>query len=244
MHAAALQMVEVTEQLLNIDGGAAADGKGKGAAAAKGSGRSSKPEGTWRTGDLCEARYTDGQWYRAKVTAVAPDRRSFTVVYTEYGNTAELDADQLRPLPDAGSKSKPGGKRSDTESGGEDAAAQREKKKLKTKQWQERVAAKDEEQKAKQNSWLAFATKKAKKVPGLSHKSIFASPEGHTGACCAWAHRLSGRSANMGPGVKKWSPRWAGVRRPRGRYQQRQGRHDVPREEAARVCGGRGAAGG
>ena len=179
----------MTEQLLNIDGAGAAAGKGKDAAA-KGTGRSSKPEGNWRTGDLCEARYTDGQWYRAKVTAAAPDRRSFTIVYTEYGNTAELDADQLRPLPDAGGKSKPGGKRSDAESGGEDSAAQREKKKLKTKQWQERVAAKDEEQKAKQNSWLAFANKKAKKVPGLSHKSIFASPEGHTGACSSRAHHV------------------------------------------------------
>ena len=179
------QTVAVLEQLVAADTSAAAT-------TTKPSGRSSKPEGAWKTGDECEAQFTDGRWYRARVTSVAPDRRSFTVLYLEYGNSAELDADKLRALP-AGTK-RSGGGGSDGEASGKGGAAadsteRREIKKQKSKDRQERFKAQVEEQNKRQNDWKSFAQKKAKTIPGVANKSIFATPEGYKGGSLGPEHR-------------------------------------------------------
>lgn len=46
--------------------------------------------------------------------------------------------------------------------------------------WRKIEEKRDEEDKAnatQRSSWSAFAQKKAKSIPGISHKSIFASPD-------------------------------------------------------------------
>lgn len=53
----------------------------------------------WNVGDACEARFSeDGVWYPAAVAKISADLQSYTVVYTEYGNSEILPVASLRPL--------------------------------------------------------------------------------------------------------------------------------------------------
>jgi survival of motor neuron-related-splicing factor 30 len=196
--------VGVLEQLVAAEGGGSGADAAAGVAAAgtaAPTARSAKPVGNWRAGEQCEARYADGRWYRARVAAVAPDRRSFTVTYEQYGETEELDADRLRPLPPgaagaggakrgpgSGSDGEGGSKRAAGTPAGKPGADARERKVQRSKERAEYLKAEAEVAKQKQNTWKTFAQKRAKTIPGVSQRSIFASPEGHVGTH-AFKHR-------------------------------------------------------
>ncbi|XP_055005163.1 tudor domain-containing 6 [Boleophthalmus pectinirostris] len=47
-------------------------------------------------GTLCFARYTDGHWYRGQIKATKP---SVLVHFVDYGDTIEVDKDDLLPVP-------------------------------------------------------------------------------------------------------------------------------------------------
>ncbi|XP_075879372.1 tudor domain-containing 6 [Nelusetta ayraudi] len=48
-------------------------------------------------GSPCIALFTDNQWYRAQVTEIHED--TFEVIFIDFGNEAEVDRDNVRPLP-------------------------------------------------------------------------------------------------------------------------------------------------
>ncbi|XP_023328486.1 staphylococcal nuclease domain-containing protein 1 [Eurytemora carolleeae] len=50
-----------------------------------------------RKNDLCAAKFTDNQWYRAKVEKVSPT--SVNVLYIDYGNRAEVPKTKVASLP-------------------------------------------------------------------------------------------------------------------------------------------------
>lgn len=54
----------------------------------------------FNTGDVCEARWTDGLWYKAKVKTIlgSASAPKFHVLFVEYNDTATLDRDALRPI--------------------------------------------------------------------------------------------------------------------------------------------------
>jgi len=55
---------------------------------------------TWTVGDVCEAQWTeDNVWYTARIDAISPDQRLYTVTFPEYGNSDVVTADRLRRKP-------------------------------------------------------------------------------------------------------------------------------------------------
>ena len=57
----------------------------------------------WRlvSGDLCAAKFVDGDWYRAKVEKVNMKEGTASVLYVDYGNRADIPKGQTASLPGA-----------------------------------------------------------------------------------------------------------------------------------------------
>ena len=51
-------------------------------------------------GDLCAAKFVDGQWYRAKVEKTSPSG-DVSVLYIDYGNRANIPKAKCGTLPGA-----------------------------------------------------------------------------------------------------------------------------------------------
>jgi len=54
---------------------------------------------TPKRGDLCAAKFVDGQWYRAKVERVNAKEGTVSVLYIDYGNRADIPKGQTASLP-------------------------------------------------------------------------------------------------------------------------------------------------
>jgi len=52
-----------------------------------------------KKGDMCAAKFVDGQWYRAKVEKVTMSTGSVSVLYVDYGNRADIPKGQTASLP-------------------------------------------------------------------------------------------------------------------------------------------------
>ena len=53
------------------------------------------------SGDLCAAKFVDGDWYRAKVEKVNMKEGTASVLYVDYGNRADIPKGQTASLPGA-----------------------------------------------------------------------------------------------------------------------------------------------
>lgn len=51
-----------------------------------------------QVGDRISARFTDGKWYTATVQAVLAKGQRFAVRFLDYGDTATVQADCIRPF--------------------------------------------------------------------------------------------------------------------------------------------------
>lgn len=60
---------------------------------------------TPKRGELCAAKYTDGQWYRARVEKVSGSKIS--VFYIDYGNRAIVEVSHCAALPSGFAADKP-----------------------------------------------------------------------------------------------------------------------------------------
>ncbi len=58
-------------------------------------------------GDLVAAKFSDGQWYRAKVRRASPVKKEAEVTFIDYGNQDTVGFANIRPL-DARFRSLPG----------------------------------------------------------------------------------------------------------------------------------------
>lgn len=56
-----------------------------------------KLEAPIKKGTPCVAKFSDGLWYRAKIEKVGATKH--TVLFTDYGNTEEVSAEDVRKLP-------------------------------------------------------------------------------------------------------------------------------------------------
>jgi len=54
-----------------------------------------------KRGDLCAAKFVDGNWYRAKVERVNMKEGTASVLYVDYGNRADIPKSQTASLPGA-----------------------------------------------------------------------------------------------------------------------------------------------
>ncbi|GAA5881798.1 hypothetical protein JCM3774_001283 [Rhodotorula dairenensis] len=163
-------------------------GKAKAAPTASGVKVSYKP------GDDCSCRYSDGKWYPARITQISgsTDQPVYTVVFKGYNTPEVVTMNDIRPSNkwDSGAAGAEGAggaageKRKAGEPTKEDLEKERKKKKNEKKA--ETLKAKAEEQAAKQKGWQSFAKKGTKKgihIPGVKGESIFRSPaEGNPNA--------------------------------------------------------------
>ncbi|KAJ2852371.1 hypothetical protein IWW36_000258 [Coemansia brasiliensis] len=109
---------------------------------------------TWRIGDLCEARFSDGKYYPARVTGLKADL--FQVTFVGYGDVQDKRASEMR-VPQL-------------------------EQKHKKKQRRVEKRKKHDEVATSQQAWLKFAkSKKNLKAKPINQKSIFKSPETVTG---------------------------------------------------------------
>lgn len=60
-----------------------------------------------KSGDLVSARFSDGQWYRAKVKKASAVKKEAQVTFIDYGNQDTINFKDIRPL-DPKFKSLPG----------------------------------------------------------------------------------------------------------------------------------------
>lgn len=60
---------------------------------------------TPKRGELCAAKFTDGQWYRARVEKMSGSKIS--VFYIDYGNRTVVEASQCAALPSGFAADKP-----------------------------------------------------------------------------------------------------------------------------------------
>jgi staphylococcal nuclease domain-containing protein 1 len=59
----------------------------------------SSPAGfTPRSGDLVSAKFSDGQWYRAKVRRSSPVKKEAELTFIDYGNQDVVSFTNIRPL--------------------------------------------------------------------------------------------------------------------------------------------------
>lgn len=58
-----------------------------------------------KRGELCAAKFTDGQWYRARVEKVSASKIS--VFYIDYGNRMVVEVSQCAALPSGFAADKP-----------------------------------------------------------------------------------------------------------------------------------------
>lgn len=85
-----LEVIRLTQQLSEVRGEAAAVGT------AGGSGAAATELKSYAVGDKCQALFElDGTWYNAKVVALVED--GYFVTYLGYGNTAQVDFNEVRP---------------------------------------------------------------------------------------------------------------------------------------------------
>ncbi|KAJ2806373.1 hypothetical protein H4R21_000890 [Coemansia helicoidea] len=108
----------------------------------------------WRVGDSCEARYTDGKFYAARVAAVRAGG-VYQVAFVKYGTVLDASADGLRAAGGGkGPRAGKVGKRPAGKTRGAGAAA------------------------TGQQSWLKFAKGGKKlKAKAINDRSIFKSPD-------------------------------------------------------------------
>lgn len=167
-------------------GSAAASSKAKPAAPAPASGA----KVSYKPGDECSCRYSDGKWYPARITQISgsTDQPVYTVVFKGYDTPEVVTMNDIRPLNkwDSGTAGARAGatgggaggeKRKAGEPTKEDLEKERKKKKNEKKA--ETLKAKAEEQAAKQKGWQAFAKKGTKKgihIPGVKGQSPVSSP--------------------------------------------------------------------
>ncbi|GAA5898495.1 hypothetical protein JCM6882_007797 [Rhodosporidiobolus microsporus] len=145
------------------------------------------PKPTFKTGDNCSCRYSDGKWYPARITHISgsADQPVYTVVYKGFDTPEVVTAANIRAASkwDNGNEAAAAAaaaseKRKADSSNLEDSEKERKRKKNEKKA--ETQKAKAEEQGARQKSWQSFAKKGAKKgisIPGMSGESMFRSPE-------------------------------------------------------------------
>jgi hypothetical protein len=57
------------------------------------------PAVTYVVGEKVQALWTDGKWYNAIVKKVIPETK-YQVLYTDYGNTVNIEAKSLRKIPE------------------------------------------------------------------------------------------------------------------------------------------------
>jgi staphylococcal nuclease domain-containing protein 1 len=53
---------------------------------------------TPRAGDLVSAKFSDGQWYRAKVRRASPIKKEAELTFIDYGNQDTVPFANMRPL--------------------------------------------------------------------------------------------------------------------------------------------------
>ena len=165
---------------------------GSGSAAASAKAKSAAPAASgvkvsYKPGDECSCRYSDGKWYPARITQISgsTDQPVYTVVFKGYDTPEVVTMNDIRPLNkwDSGAAGAgAGGSGAGASGAGEKRKAgeptkedlEKERKKKKNEKKAETLKAKAEEQAAKQKGWQAFAKKGTKKgihIPGVKGQS-------------------------------------------------------------------------
>ncbi|KAF6765988.1 hypothetical protein DFP72DRAFT_865281 [Ephemerocybe angulata] len=147
---------------------------------------SAPPTHAWGAGDDCLARYSDGQWYPARITFVggAPDNRVYSIVFKGYNTTELVKSHELKPLGNNYVHSVHEGSAHGKRKLSKEEEDEREKKKKKNEKKLAMKAEKAKEQVAKQQSWQKFAKKSEKKgvhIAGVAGTSIFKTPDNPLG---------------------------------------------------------------
>ncbi|KAJ2162978.1 hypothetical protein GGF46_000164 [Coemansia sp. RSA 552] len=143
-----------------------------------------KQQHVWRIGDSCEARYTDGKFYPARVVAARADN-VYQVTFVGYGDMQDTRADDLRRPPAeaaaaAASATTTGGqgegaKDTPARGGGAEAVAGGRAGKQRAKRRADNTRASSSQQ-----AWLKFAKgggSKKLKAKAINDQSIFKSPD-------------------------------------------------------------------
>ncbi|ORY28032.1 hypothetical protein BCR39DRAFT_559732 [Naematelia encephala] len=176
------ELVELIE-LTQIALGASAASSSKPAVDAsksKGKGKETsnwQDNGAYKAGMDCMAKYKDGKWYPARISAVTGSQESplYTITFKGYTSTTNVPVTSLRPHDPSAPIPQPQKRKPEDLS-----EREKERKKKKGEKWMESQKARSDEVKDKKNAWEKFGKKASKKgihISGLEGKSVFRTPD-------------------------------------------------------------------
>ncbi|WWD20829.1 hypothetical protein CI109_105306 [Kwoniella shandongensis] len=134
-------------------------------------------QGQYKAGMDCMAKYKDGKWYPARISAVVGSQESplYTITFKGYTSSTNVAISSLKPHDPSAPIPQPQKRKPD-----ELTEKEKEKKKKKGEKWMESQKAKADEVKDKKNAWEKFGKKAQKKgihISGLEGKSVFRTPD-------------------------------------------------------------------
>ncbi|KAK8850654.1 hypothetical protein IAR55_004573 [Kwoniella newhampshirensis] len=134
-------------------------------------------QGQYKAGMDCMAKYKDGKWYPARISAVVGSQESplYTITFKGYTSSTNVSISSLKPHDPSAPIPQPPKRKPE-----ELTEKEKEKKKKKGEKWMESQKAKADEVKEKKNAWEKFGKKAHKKgihISGLEGKSVFRTPD-------------------------------------------------------------------
>ncbi|RSH87043.1 hypothetical protein EHS25_003531 [Saitozyma podzolica] len=155
--------------------GSKAKGKGKESAVAKET-SNWQDRGEYKAGMDCMAKYKDGKWYPARISAVVGSQDSplYTITFKGYSSSTNVPVSALRPHDPSATIPQPQKRKE------EPTEREKERKKAKGEKWMEKQKARADEVKDKKSAWDKFGKKASKKgihIAGLEGRSVFQTPD-------------------------------------------------------------------
>jgi len=125
----------------------------------------------FKVGDQCMAKWSDGEYYQAVVSAktLVGDETMYSVVFVGYNNVELFKPGDLKPCSEQS-------KRPQAPIEAEEVKPKKKKRKPYVPKPVGPTKA-ETEQKKKQDVWLKFAKKNKVKAPPINQKSIFQTPD-------------------------------------------------------------------
>ncbi|WVQ86116.1 hypothetical protein IAT38_008284 [Cryptococcus sp. DSM 104549] len=173
------ELIDLTEQAMGP--AVAVTSTSKAAEASKGKGKTKETvgwqeQGAYKAGMDCMAKYKDGKWYPARISAVVGSQDSplYTITFKGYNTPTNVPLSSLKPHDPSAPIPQPKRKAEEL------TEKEKEKKKKKGEKWMESQKARADDAKGKKNAWEKFGKKAEKKgihIPGREGKSVFRTPD-------------------------------------------------------------------
>lgn len=199
------EVITLTTNLLEAQASAAGSNAGHGSQSSSAEASAVK---AWKVGDECLAMWSeDSQWYDAVIDAITDDGL-VAVSFEGYGNSDVTKLSMLKErVPGEKRGQHPASLASESDRNKKkQVEAQRQQARKRKQKKHDRQKLIEEAHEAEKAKWLAFSTKVrgAKKLKGVTKKSIFATPDAANGRVGIGTCGIGGKPMTEYTHAEKW----------------------------------------